>query len=64
MVEISQEHTKKPVFYVYDEAMLLHTDHNYHNEEGALRTDLPELSKDDFASPETPLRLKAIHTFL
>ena len=56
--------SKKAVFYFYDEAMLLHRDHNYHSDEGKLKTDLPEERTDDFISPEVPFRIRSIYEYL
>ena len=55
---------EKPVFYIYNEGMMLHRDHNYHSEEGKLRQDLPPAREGDFASPEVPFRIKSIHDYL
>ena len=56
--------TKKAVFYIYDEGMLEHRDHNYHTEEGKMKEGLDEASEENFISPEVPFRIKAIHDYL
>ena len=61
---VEAEGNKKPVFYIYDEAMMQHKDHNYQNEEGKATTTLPEPNKHDFVSPEVPFRIKAIYEHL
>ena len=45
---------------MYDEAMLLHRDHNYHDDDGKLKTEIPEDRQGDFQSPEVPFRIQSI----
>ena len=59
-----EERSRKEVFYIYDETMMRHRDHNYQDEEGKAKTDLPKAREDDFISPEVPFRIKAIHDYL
>ena len=58
------EPSRKEVFYIYDETMMQHKDHNYHDEEGKAKTDLPKIRENDFVSPEVPFRIKAIYEYL
>lgn len=66
----AEEQGRKPVFYTYDEAMLLHMDHNFHDESsGKMRTGgapnaNEEKCEQEYASPEVPFRIKAIHDYL
>lgn len=55
---------RKPVFYMYDEAMMQHQDYNYHDEQGKIKENLPPVREEDFCSPEVPFRIKAIYEYL
>ena len=55
---------QKPVFYIYEESMLLHADHTYHGEDGKMKDSLPDDVLDSYPSPEVPFRIKSIYEYL